>query len=234
MSILFRNILSASLISAACLASFTACAGGMILGSTRVIYPAGKKQVSMDIHNTSTRSSFMVQSWVESPDGKKTNDFIITPPLYVSGPENENTLRIIYVGQPVRKDQETLYYFNSKAIPSLDKEKIEGQNILLLAATTRIKLFMRPDGLSPSVDQAQNLLTFHGQGNKITVDNPSPYYITLAAMKFADKNLPDTMVPPHGNTVIPVQGLASGTLRYRTINDYGAVTIEHNTVITSG
>ncbi|KAA5989649.1 fimbria/pilus periplasmic chaperone [Pantoea sp. M_5] len=107
MSSVFRNTLCAVLVSASCLVSTVASAGGITLGATRVIYPAGQKQVSMSVHNTSDKSSFMVQSWVEDAEGKKSADFIVTPPLYVSGPGNENTLRIMYIGQPPRKEKES-------------------------------------------------------------------------------------------------------------------------------
>ncbi|WP_338564917.1 fimbria/pilus periplasmic chaperone [Erwinia sp. E_sp_W01_6] len=113
--------------SAACLATSPVRAGGIMLGGTRIIYPAGQKQVSMSVRNTSDQSSFLVQSWVEQPDGQKSQNFVATPPLYVSGPGNENTLRLMYVGEPARTDQETLYYFNTKAIPSLDKKRRRGK-----------------------------------------------------------------------------------------------------------
>ncbi|MEW6484582.1 MAG: fimbria/pilus periplasmic chaperone [Pseudomonadota bacterium] len=64
---------------------------------------------------------------MEDAEGKKTTDFIVTPPLYVSGPLNENILRVMYTGEPLPQDKETLYYFNAKAIPSVDKEKMEGK-----------------------------------------------------------------------------------------------------------
>jgi P pilus assembly chaperone PapD len=184
----------------------------MALGATRIIYPAGQKQVSLSVHNKSDSTSFLVQSWTEGSDGKKSNDFVVTPPLYVSGPGNENTMRIMYAGQPVKKDRETLYYFDSKSVPSLDKKAMEGKNILLLAAITRIKLFVRPAGLSPSVEDAPSTLTFHKQGN------------TLPKMTYAGQKMPDTMVPPLDSTSLPVSSSASGTVSFHTINDYGALT----------
>ncbi|MFP7609907.1 fimbria/pilus periplasmic chaperone [Serratia quinivorans] len=213
-------------ISAVCLFPSLASAGGIALGGTRVIYPADKKQVSMSVRNTSDQSNFLVQSWVEQPDGQKSQDFVVTPPLYVSGPGNENILRLMYIGQPARTDQETLYYFNTKAIPSMDRKKMEGKNILMLAAVTRIKLFLRPQGLTPSVDAAPAELTFHRNSGQMKVDNPTPYHITLAQMKIGNQTLPDTMVSPRGSVSLPLQGTAGSTITFRTINDYGAATPE--------
>lgn len=222
----FRNTLSAIVISVTCLAPSLATAGGITIGGTRVIYPAGQKQVSMSVRNTSGESSFLVQSWVDQPDGQKSQDFVVTPPLYVSGPGNENTLRLMYVGQPARTDQETLYYFNTKAIPSMDKKKMESQNILMVAAVTRIKLFLRPDGLTPSVERAPSALTFHRIGNQMRIDNPTPYHITLAQIKVGGQKLADTMVSPRANVLLPLSGAAGSTITYRTINDFGSVTSE--------
>ncbi|WP_338558796.1 fimbria/pilus periplasmic chaperone [Erwinia sp. E_sp_B04_8] len=198
-----------------------------MLGGTRIIYPAGQKQVSMSVRNTSDQSSFLVQSWVEQPDGQKSQNFVATPPLYVSGPGNENTLRLMYVGEPARTDQETLYYFNTKAIPSLDKKKTQGKNMLLLAAVTRIKLFLRPEGLTPPVGKAPSELKFHRTGHgQLRIDNPTPYHLTLVEMKVGGNKLPDTMVSPHENASLSLPATASGALTYRTINDFGAATSE--------
>lgn len=221
-----RILLCAALLSVISLAPSLANAGGITIGGTRVVYPAGQKQVSMSVRNTAEKASFMVQSWVEQPDGKKSQDFVVTPPVYVSGPGNENTLRIMYVGQPVRTDQETLYFFNTKAIPAMDKKDIEGKNILMLAATTRIKLFVRPAGLQPAVEKVPGMLTFHRTGSQLRIDNPTPYHVTLASMKSGGQSLPDAMVNPRSSLSLPLPSGAGSSVTYRTINDFGAATPE--------
>jgi len=228
---LFRNTLYALAISAATVASFQSSAGGITLGGTRVIYPAGQKQSTMSVRNMSDQASFMVQSWVEDADGNKSQDFIVTPPLYVSSPGNENTLRMIYAGKPVRTDQETLYYFNTKSIPSLDKKNMEGKNILMVAAVTRIKLFVRPDGLKPAIDKAPAELTFHRKGNNVSIENPTPYHITLVQIRVGDHKLPDTMVGPSNNISLPLPVGTGSNIAFRTINDFGAATPVINAVL---
>lgn len=75
-----------------------AWAGGIALGSTRVIYPQGSKQVSLPVINSSDSNVFLIQSWISNADGSRTSDFIMTPPLFVIQPKKENLLRIMYVG----------------------------------------------------------------------------------------------------------------------------------------
>jgi len=226
--ILLRNTLCAIFASTALLISSLACAGGITLGGTRVVYPTNSKQVSISVRNTSEKSNFLVQSWIEQADGKKTSDFFVTPPLYASGPGQENTLRLMYIGQTPRTDRETLYYFNTKAIPAVDKEKFTGKNFLMLTAITRIKLFFRPEGLMPSVDKAPGELTFKRGDNSLIINNPTPYYITLARLKLGDQELEDTMVAPKGSITLPLKTTAAHTITFRTINDYGSVTpVQH-------
>lgn len=212
----------------ACIAPAFADAGGIVIGGTRLIYPAGARQTNLSINNTSDKSSFLVQSWVEDAAGNKTSDFIVTPPLYVSGPLNENILRVIYTGKSLPQDRETLYYFNAKAIPSVDKEKMEGKNMLLLSAVTRIKLFVRPGGLKMPVGDAPSGLEFHLSGSQVNIKNPTPYYITLAQLKSGGVLLKDVMVPPGGSISQPFPVNGKDHVTFRTINDYGALTPELN------
>ena len=92
-----------------------AYAGGIALGTTRVIYPQGDKQVSLPVINSSTNNAFLVQSWVANADQSKSSDFILTPPLFVMHPKKENTIRIMYVGPDLPTDRESVFYLNSKA-----------------------------------------------------------------------------------------------------------------------
>jgi fimbrial chaperone protein len=209
------------------LASGFSWASGVVLNGTRIIYPAGQKQTSISVRNTSTQDRFMVQSWAENAAGKKNHDFIVTPPLYVSNPTSENTLRLVYTGPDLPSDRETLYYLTVKSIPAIDKEKMSGKNVLMLSTATRIKIFMRPAGLSPQVGEAPSRLTFSRNGKTVTATNPTPYYLTLTQIRIGKQSINGAvMLPPFGNTTFSAPSAVAGTLYYRTINDYGGLTDE--------
>lgn len=197
--------------------------GGITLGSTRILYPENSKQMSVSVSNTSDDSSFLVQSWVENEKGAKTKDFIITPPLFKSGPKNDNLLRVMYVGQPLPKDKESLFYFNTKAIPALDKND-DGGSALILATVTRIKMFVRPEGLPILPEKAKEALEFKKADGGVTISNPSPYYLTLTDIKVGGKSVEGVMVPPKDSAFLKVPTGVSGTLIFSTINDYGGIT----------
>ncbi|MEN0617380.1 fimbria/pilus periplasmic chaperone [Klebsiella indica] len=223
----FTRTLAASALLMACFVSVTAHAGGIVLGGTRIIYPAGQKEASISVRNTSSASRFMVQSWAENQHGNKTSDFIVTPPLYVSNPGSENTLRLMYAGPTLPTDRESLYYLTSKAIPAVDKAEISGKNVLMLSASTRIKLFVRPSGLKPSPAEAPSQLKVSRSGAQLVIRNPTPYYITITQIKAGNKAVKKTvMTPPFGTASLTLPSGGAGTLSFRTINDFGGITDE--------
>lgn len=201
-----------------------ASAGGITLNGTRVIYPQAAKQVSLSVRNTSAESTFLVQSWAEDKDGQKTKDFVSTPPLFTSAPGNENMLRLMFSGGELPRDRESLYYFNVKAIPSVDKAAIEGKNALILAAVTRIKLFVRPAGLTPAPEAAPAQLRFAQNGQQLSIHNPTPYYLTLTNIKAGAQNVADTMVSPMSHASVALPAGSGSDISFSTINDFGAVT----------
>lgn len=204
--------------------SINGYAGGIALGATRLIYPDGAKQVSLALTNSDDKNKFLIQSWVEDANNKKTSDFILTPPLFLSKPKSENTLRIMYVGSGLPKDRESIFWLNSKAIPSLQREEVQDKNVLQIAILSRIKLFVRPDNLPSTPADAPSQLKFSRVGNKLSIDNPSPYFVTLINLNIGTRKLPNTMVAPKSKTMIPLPESATGALTYQTINDYGANT----------
>jgi len=224
--VLFKNSLKRNaLLSLAFLPLFISAAsfaGGVSLGGTRLIYPAGNSQVSMPVNNSDDKAVFLIQSWVEDENGVKTEDFVITPPLFVIQPQKENTLRVMYVGSKVLPtDRESVYWLNVKAIPSASPN-IKNKNVLQLAILSRIKLFVRPDNLPLKSAEAPQKLRFHRNGEQLTINNPTPYYITLVQLKTGNTKLPNTMVAPQTKASVSIPGNAQGAITYQTVSDFGA------------
>lgn len=201
-----------------------ACASGISLGATRVIYPEHAKATSLPVANSSPDTRFLVQSWIEDKNGKKTTDFIITPPLFVSKSKSENALRIMYVGKPLPTDRESVYWLSVKSIPEIDTDKTEGKNTLQLAILTRIKIFVRPEKLDSSVNDAPGLLRFKRSGQSLIISNPTPFYINIVKLSVGGAPLANTMVPPKGEVRVENKAARPGPVQFSTINDFGGVT----------
>lgn len=59
--------------------SLNYASAGVALGATRVIYPAGQKQVQLAVTNNDDNSTYLIQSWIENAQGQKYGKFVITP-----------------------------------------------------------------------------------------------------------------------------------------------------------
>ncbi|MWT69881.1 type 1 fimbria chaperone FimC [Escherichia coli] len=199
-------------------------AGGIALGATRIIYPADAKQTSVWIRNSHLQERYLVNAWVENSNGVKDKSFIITPPLFVSEPKSENTLRIIYTGPPLATDRESLYWMNVKTIPSVDKGALEGRNVLQLAILSRMKLFLRPANLQELSAEAPDSLQFSRSGNVLNIRNPSPFYVTLVNLKVGSQKVQNVMASPKNNSQLPLPPGVQGKLTFQTVNDYGSLT----------
>lgn len=219
-----QNLLRMAIAAFFIISSAVNAEGGISLGATRVIYPAGAKQASLAINNSDKKSRFLISSWVEDEQGQKVKTFAVTPPLFVSEPDSENTLRIIYVGPPLPGDRESLFWLNVKAIPSVDKESLAGKNVLHLAILSRIKLFVRPPTLSEPVKEAPAALSFAREGNTLKINNASPFYLSLVNVHIKQRKLDNVMVAPKKSTQVALPSDIRGDLTFQTVNDYGAVT----------
>lgn len=220
---LTRNLLASVLLITA--AGFTAGANaGVALGATRVVYPAGQKQVQLALNSNDEKTTYLIQSWVENADGTKDGSFVVTPPLFAMKGKKESTLRIIdATGDRLPKDRESLFWMNVKAIPSMDKSKVN-DNSLQLAIISRIKLLYRPANLALPPEQAAEKIRFRRGSGTLTLTNPTPYYMTVTDINAGARVLENALVPPLGETSIKLPADAGSEIKYRTINDYGALT----------
>ncbi|EQC3009799.1 molecular chaperone, partial [Escherichia coli] len=108
---------------------------------------------------------------------------------------------------------------------SVNKDEIKDNNVLQIAVLARIKLFVRPAGLSEKSADAPSRLTFSRSNGLLKINNASAFYVTLVNMSINDKKLDTAMVPPKSSIMVNLpKGVTVGKLSYQTINDYGANT----------
>lgn len=93
----------------------------------------------------------------------------------------------MYVGPSLPTDRESVFYLNSKAIPSVDKNKLTG-NSLQIATQSVIKLFIRPKNLAEAPAHAPSTLRCRNERGQLTITNPSPYYVSMVELYSAGKN----------------------------------------------
>lgn len=202
--------------------------GSVVLGGTRVIYDAGKKESNISVKNP-TDKPFLVQSGIKNSDeaGAKP-PFIVTPPLFRLDGKKENVLRIIHTGSLLPQDRESLFWLNVKAIPSSADSDV---NMLQIAVNTQIKLIYRPKDLSGTPTDAAKALDWTIDGNQLKVTNSSPYYMNFQSVKINGQEVDSAnMAPPKSTSVFKLNGTmnkpnkkmkAGDEISWKIINDYG-------------
>ena len=197
-------------------------AAGIQIGKTRVIYDAKKKEVALSLINNGSELPWLIQSWVDSGDGKTRGPFIVTPPLFRLDARTEQSLRIVWSGGALPLDRESLFFINVRTIPASDKND-DDKNVLRLIYKTRLKLFYRPEGLPGTPTEACKNLQFSLSGTMLHVSNPSAYHVVFDSLYVNDRLLSDAdTVAPKSTTSLPVNtAVTSGNVTWRCITDYG-------------
>jgi chaperone protein EcpD len=216
----------------------------VIINGTRVIYPGNAREVSVKLDNNGTDPA-LVQAWLDSGNPKVTPDksdapFVLTPPITRIEPKKGQTLRVMYTGQPLPQDHESVFWLNMLEVPPMPKGEA-AKNYVQLAFRSRIKVFFRPSGLKGLADDAPKQLHFRvvptegGQGFSLECSNPTQYHVSFASagvmvagqLFVFDKG---GMIAPNAKAAFPLKGLSSmpaaGTeVDFTTINDYGGDTL---------
>lgn len=233
-----HRIIAAALLSLVALASPAAHAS-VVIGGTRVVYPAQDKEVTLKFINEGERAT-LVQVWLDDGDDQSTPDtakapFVVAPPVFRLDPKKQQTTRIIFTGAGLPADRETLYWLNMLEIPP--KNGTASANILQFAFRTRIKVFYRPSNLAGEPVLAYQKLrwTLHSgkDGLVLRADNPTPFHVNFANVSLnvggqEQGGQGGGMVAPFSQAEFPLKDLRarpSGQLKVAVtvINDFGAL-----------
>ncbi len=217
----------------------TVAQASVVIMGTRVVYPATQKSINVQLNNND-ESPALIQSWLDTGNAAAAPDsihvpFIITPPIFRMEPKSGQTIRIVYTGESLPQDRESLFYLNVLDIPAKPKveensENSEGNNnYLQLAVRSRIKFFFRPDNLNVTPDDAYQKVTWHQEGAlRIKAINPTPYYITYNKISVGqDKQLTPVeqsgMIAPFSSKIFSLKEKPTLTnkVTWVVVNDYG-------------
>jgi len=229
------NIAKVALLSAFCLGQ--AAQADISINTTRIIYPADKKEITFTISNAGKKAS-LIQTWLDEGNPKDTPDnttapFVLTPPIAVLQPEKGQNIRVRYTGEiALPNDKESLFWVNVLEVP----QNLDDVNQLRIGIRSRIKFFYRPEKLAVTPEDAPNQLSWklkHKEGKWYTsIHNSSPYYITFSNITI---NTPEikgsielavqkSMLAPEKDTdfeITPKKQEIKPGINFSIINDYG-------------
>jgi len=224
---------------AALLSAMPVAQAGIVIDGTRVVYPAAKREVTINVRNGSDKPS-LVEAWLDAGNadakpGESKVPFALTPPVFRLDPTKSQSLRLVYTRDPLPADRESLFWLNVLDIPPRAAPNADLPNQLELAFKHRMKVFFRPAGLKGSAADAPAQLTWRlvskdGKLTGIQASNPTPYHVSLAQVTATVDGHPVTaksdMLLPFASNIFAVQDqvtapTAAVALEYTFVNDYG-------------
>lgn len=202
------------------------------LDRTRAIYVGDASSISLNIENQNKRLPYLAQSWIENEKHQKiTGPLVALPPLQRVEPGERSVIRVTKTpaADSLPQDRESLFYFNVREIPP----QSEKSNVLQLALQTQIKLFYRPKAIVlPKGENWQEKLVINKTGNGFSIENPTPFYVTLTSI--APKTLKQGgvmlkgfdpfMLAPKSNQTLTLSAGNLNSFYITYINDYGGYT----------
>ena len=216
---------------------------GVTLGGTRIIYPEAEREVTLRMQNESDVPR-LVQAWVDDGDASRSAEtsnapFVLTPPLTRIEANHGQALRIVYTGENLPADRESVFWLNVLDVSPRPKGGTT-DNYMQVAVRTRIKLFFRPKGLrSDPVSAVEGLrwrLVHDSQGYAVECSNPSAYHVSFGRVWIkgqASEAGDGGMVSPGGTERFHIAGAVGdgAKVAFKVINDYGGIT-EREAVLT--
>lgn len=193
---------------------------GTYFESTRLIYPEGAVQGKSVVLNNNSDRDFLLQTLISPPDaktglpGEPVKDFLVTPPLMRLAAHQSRTLRLLRTGGQFPADRESVFWLTASLIPGedeADKRRADEAKVVVKYLTAvSIKVFWRPRGLDKphAVEEAAGKLKASIAGGRVTLTNPTPYYVTLRTLSVGEANVPSQalvpIVPPFGHQDYPL------------------------------
>ncbi|UBM09479.1 fimbria/pilus periplasmic chaperone [Cupriavidus metallidurans] len=242
----FRTVIGGALLAVGLVAAGNANAS-VVMSGTRIIYSAQEHEVTVKLTNDG-KVPAVTQVWIDNgdPDADPATiavPFTVTPPMARIDPGKTQTLRILYTGQPLAQDKESVFWLNLLEIPPKPGKELADTNTLSLAFRSRFKLFYRPSSLKGEAADAPARLTWRvvrdGKSAVVEASNPTPYFVSISELELgavgqSAAKADGAMVGPGETTRFKLTGsIPSGSdtaVRYHAINDWGGE-IEGSTAI---
>ncbi len=224
------------------MASFAGQASVVVSG-TRIIYPLADKEQTVRLTNDGEEAS-LVQIWIDDGDSKANPNtakapFLVSPPISRIDPGKGQSIRLIYTGEPISRNVESVYYLNVLEVPPKPGSEMVAEQFLQFAFRTRIKLFLRPEVLEGNADEAAEKVTWKVQRRdeewEAVASNPTPYHVTIIKAELMStgstpiaRDTVGGMIGPFETMPFRMKALTRDpsswtTLEYRFINDHGGV-----------
>lgn len=164
---------------------------GILAAKTRLLFEEGQRERSLMLANVNDYP-VILQTWVDQGQGSPDHaeiPFITLPPVSKMAARGLQSLRVVYNGQILPKDRESVYWLNLYEIPAIPQPDQQDAYISL-AMNTQLKIFYRPKSLKKfELSDIAKQLNFSVQVEqdhwKLICDNPTAYHASMVNIQLS-------------------------------------------------
>ncbi len=161
-------------------------AAAVVVQRTRLIIEPGEREGAVVV-SALPRTPSLTQVWLTAADGADVDHFSVMPALSLIKAGDSQNIRVIYQGEGVAADRETLLRLNIQdAAPT--RSELQGQNAVSSTLLQVIKVFYRPqalrgqDPLGAPLRLRWTIKERKGRDYVLRLENPGPFHIVFAGL----------------------------------------------------
>lgn len=206
---------------------------------TRIVAYAQDRETPIEVINDG-EGTYLAQAWLEDLAGNDHDiPLVLTPPVMKLEGKKQGRFRLVVLRGAIPQDRESAWWLSLQEIPP----KGEGENKLVIAIRSRLKVFVRPEGLNSAgareaVGKLRWSIEKEGASVWLRATNPTPYYVSFGRLTAGNGALLEDrhrMPPPFGSERYRLPAtLRSGpvTVTWSGIHDWGGAGEEHRVELT--
>ncbi|NBF10474.1 fimbrial biogenesis chaperone [Pseudomonas sp. Fl4BN1] len=212
-----KPLLAPLLLALGLLAPIGVALAGVTAEKTRVVFAANTTETSLQVMNQNPYP-VVVQTWVDDGEPGSTPDttqapILPLPAIFRMEPGEQRNLRLIYTGEALPKDRESLFWLNLYEIPPRPNTPLPPDTTrLTVTLRTQMKVLVRPEHLPGSPDSLNQQLRFtldnSADSPLLRIENPTPYFATLSEIQLKHgatrQAVPGTMIAPFAELALPL------------------------------
>ena len=163
--------------------------------ATRVLIEGKQRQSFWTVKNHAKHSYaftiFTYDTNEQLVQAERSKNFIVTPPTGLLNPNEKKNFRIVRVGDALPSDRESLALLRLKLLPSGQQPNQFNQARIQGLMSIYLKLFYRPESIvkDSAIETVTTQLKATCQDRLITIENPSPYWLTLDSFRIAGQDV---------------------------------------------
>lgn len=172
---------------------------GVVFSSTRLVFHEKVERLTLYVTNKNETARLVAADLRKmAPDARtyteRTEEFVASPGVSILPAKGKLPIRVVRIAEKLDEHQESLYLLRVRMVPekNLQGAAPEGAKVKTVL-TTLLKVIYRPESIDDpeALELAPSQIRVHVEKNALVLENPTPYWLTVARLEVKGKSLID-------------------------------------------